>query len=263
VTAPASPSGPHHTLSVGNATIAYRHVSGRNPGIVFLGGFMSDMNGSKATALAAWTAEKGHAFTRFDYQGHGVSGGRFEDGTIGSWTRDALAVIDRVTEGPLILVGSSMGGWISLLAALARPERVTALVAIAAATDFTQDLIWDRIGADAQRRILDDGVWPMPEEGGGRPEPITRTLIEEGREHLLLRAPIPLTIPIRLVHGVEDRTVPWDRSLRLMERLTGADVRLTFVKDGDHRLSRPPDLALLTSVVGEVLESVAVMEQSP
>lgn len=250
------PNGPHHTLSVGTATIAYRQVLGRNPGVLFCGGFMSDMTGSKATVLDAWAYETGHAFTRFDYTGHGVSSGRFEDGTIGRWLDDTLAVIDRLTEGPLILVGSSMGGWISLLAALRRPERVVGLVGIAAAPDFTEDLMWDVMDAEARRQVTENGVWLMPEENGGAPEPVTRGLIEDGRNHLLLRTPIPLTIPVRLFQGVSDRTVPWPTATRLVERLDSADVRLTLIKDGDHRLSRPQDLALVIVALNELVESI-------
>lgn len=250
------PSGPHHTLSVGTATIAYRQVSGRNPGVLFCGGFMSDMTGSKATALDAWARESGHAFTRFDYAGHGVSSGRFEDGTIGRWLDDTLAVIDRLTEGPLILVGSSMGGWISLLAALRRPERVAALIGIAAAPDFTQDLMWDMMDETARREVMEKGVWLMAEENGGDPEPITRNLIEDGRNHLLLRAPIPLRIPVRLFQGVSDRTVPWPTATRLMERLDHADVRLTLIKDGDHRLSRPKDMDLVVRTLDELAAAI-------
>lgn len=246
------PNGPHHTLSVGTATIAYRQVLGRNPAVLFCSGFMSDMTGSKATALDAWARGAGHAFTRFDYTGHGVSSGRFEDGTIGQWLEDTLAVIDRLTEGPLILVGSSMGGWISLLAALRRPERVVGLVGIAAAPDFTEDLMWAAMDEDARRQVMETGVWLMPEENGGAPEPITRCLIEDGRNHLLLRAPIPLRVPVRLFQGQNDRSVPWPTATRLAERLDSADVRLTLIKDGDHRLSRSQDLALQIQAVEEL-----------
>jgi pimeloyl-ACP methyl ester carboxylesterase len=239
------------TLTRDGATIAFRRTPGRGPGVVFLGGYRSDMTGSKALALEAHCREAGRAFVRFDYQGHGASGGRFEDGTIGSWTEDALAVIDAATEGPQVLVGSSMGGWIMLLAALARPGRVAGLVGIAAAPDFTEDLVWDALGPEARGRMLADGRIEEP-SAYGDPYVYTRALVEDGRRRLLLRAPIPLACPVRLLHGMRDPDVPWETSLRLAGRLQAEDVRTTLVKDGDHRLSRPQDLALLLATVEEV-----------
>lgn len=259
--APAG-GGAHHSLTRGAATIAYRHTpgadpEGRTPGVLFLGGFMSDMTGTKAAALEEWAAARGLGYTRFDYQGHGASSGRFEDGTIGTWADDALAVLDRVTAGPQILVGSSMGGWMMLLTALRRPERVAGLVGIAPAPDFTEDLMWDLFDEPTRRRILEEGVWRRPSDYGPEPQPITRALIEEGRNHLLLRGPLALDKPVRLLHGMEDPDVPWRVSLRLAEALTGADVRVTLVKDGDHRLSRPQDIALLCRTVGDLVEELA------
>lgn len=265
----AATGGAHHSLRRGAATIAYHHTpaahrehdggghGGDLPGIMFLGGFMSDMTGGKATALEAWAVGQGLAFTRFDYQGHGASSGRFADGTIGLWADDALEVLDRVTSGPQILVGSSMGGWMMLLTALRRPERVAGLVGIAPAPDFTEDLMWDLFDPAIRRAITDEGVWLRPSEYGPDPQPITRALIEDGRNHLLLRGPIPFSGPTRLLHGQRDPDVPWQVSLSLAAALTGDDVRVTLVKDGDHRLSRPQDLALLCRTVGDLVRDLA------
>ncbi|MGQ9370935.1 alpha/beta hydrolase family protein [Azospirillum sp. ST 5-10] len=254
-TAAAAPEGgAHHSLSRGDATIAYRHTPGRSPGVMFLGGFMSDMTGTKARALEAWAVARGLAFTRFDYRGHGASSGRFEDGTVGAWADDAVAVLDAATRGPQVLVGSSMGGWMMLLAARRRPQRVAGLVGIASAPDFTEDLIWGRLDAATREVILREGRWFRPSQYFGEPKPVTRALIEEGRDHLLLRGPIPFAGPVRLLHGLRDEDVPWQTSVRLAEALTTADVRLTLVKDGDHRLSRDADLALIAATVGELTE---------
>jgi pimeloyl-ACP methyl ester carboxylesterase len=232
--------------------LAWARRGGTNPTVVFLPGFRSDMTGDKATALAACCAERGQAMLRFDYSGHGVSGGRFEDGTIGRWTDDALAVIDRLTEGPLVLVGSSMGGWIALLAALARPDRVAALIGIAAAPDFTETLMWQAMSFEQRATLMRDGVLPRPSEYG-EPYPITRALIEDGRNRLLLHASIALDCPVRLLHGQDDPDVPWEMALRIAEQLTSQDVQVILVKDGDHRLSRPQDLALLRRTLAPLL----------
>ncbi|MGE0726109.1 MAG: alpha/beta fold hydrolase [Alphaproteobacteria bacterium] len=194
--------------------LAYARTPGRGPGIVFLGGFMSDMTGTKAVALERHCRERGRAFLRFDYRGHGASTGAFADGTIGAWAGDAVAAIDALTEGPQLLVGSSMGGWLMVLAALARPARVAGLVGIAAAPDFTDDLMWDEMPEPVRRALLRDGVWHEPSQYSETPYPITLRLIEEGRQHFVLRAAIPLSCPVRLLHGVEDRDVPWTQSQR-------------------------------------------------
>lgn len=251
-----APAGGHNSLTCGGATIAYRHTPGRSPGIVFFGGFMSDMTGTKAVALEAWAVGRGLAFTRFDYQGHGASSGRFEDGTVGTWADDALAVLDRVTHGPQVLVGSSMGGWIMLLAALRRPERVAGLVGIAPAPDFTEDLIWNGLTDEARAELLRDGRWYRPSQYFDDPKPVTLALIEEGRSHLLLRGPIRFDGPVRLLHGMADPDVPWRTSLRLADALTSTDVRVTLIKDGDHRLSRDQDIALLCRTVAELVEEL-------
>ena len=232
--------------------LAWRRQPGRGPVVVFLPGFASDMTGSKAETLAAFCAAHGQAMLRLDYSGHGASGGRFEDGTIGRWTADALAVIDALTEGQVLLVGSSMGGWIALNVALARPARIAALVGIAAAPDFTEALIWPALDPAQRAELTSRGVLPLPSEYGS-PTPITRALIEDGRHHLRLSAPIPLHCPVRLLHGQQDRDVPWRTALTLAEWLEAEDVRVVLVKDGDHRLSRPADLALLCRTVGALL----------
>jgi pimeloyl-ACP methyl ester carboxylesterase len=232
--------------------LAWNHVRGRGPTIVFLPGFRSDMEGSKAVFLAQFAAAEGRAMLRLDYSGHGVSGGRFEDGTIGLWTADALAVIDAVTEGPLLLVGSSMGGWIGLNVALARRDRVVGYIGIAAAPDFTESLIWDFMPPAIQRKLMTEGVVYAPSDYGD-PLPLTRALIEDGRRHLLLGGPIPLTCPVRLLQGQQDREVPWQTALTIAEKVESQDVRVSLIKEGDHRLSRDDDLALLRQAVVEFL----------
>ena len=233
--------------------LAWRRRAGRGPGVVFLGGFNSDMTGTKAEELSAFCAAEGRAFLRFDYSGHGASGGRFVDGTIGRWAEDAACALDRLTEGPQVLVGSSMGGWIALLLALRRPGRVAALVGIAAAPDFTARIV-ETLPAEAREAIAREGVWRRP-SGYGDPYPITRALLEEGERHMLLSGgrPIPISAPVRLLHGQRDPDVPWGLSLRVAEAVASQDVQVALVKDGDHRLSRPQDLALLRRTLGALL----------
>ena len=233
----------------GRDTIAYRAMDGTPPGVMFLGGFMSDMTGTKACALEAHCRRAGRAYVRFDYSGHGASGGAFRDGTIGQWRDDALAVLDRIARGPQVLVGSSMGGWLVLLAALARPGRVAGLVGVAAAPDFTEDLIWSALDDEARRTLADTGVVERPCDYGEDPYPITMRLIEEARSHLLLRAPIPLDCPIHLLQGMADEDVPWRTALRLAEQVESGSVVVELVKDGDHRLSREQDIARLCAAV--------------
>ena len=232
--------------------LAWQRLAGRSPCLVFLPGYRSNMGGEKAQMLAAYCRERGQALLLFDYSGHGESGGAFTDGTIGRWAADALAAIDGLTEGPLVLVGSSMGGWIGLLAALARPERVTGFVTIAAAPDFTETLMWGSMMPEERAALLRDGVLHVPSQYG-EAMPITRALIEEGRDHLLLGGPIGLHCPVRLLHGQADADVPWETSLRLAERIEGSDVQLLLVKDGAHRMSRPSDLALLRAALQPLL----------
>ena len=238
------------------ATIAYRHTPGKGPGAMFLTGFRSDMTGGKALALETFCRALGRAYVRFDYTGHGESSGAFADGTIGRWTEDALMVLDRVTRGPQVLVGSSMGGWIALLLARARPDRIAGIVGIAAAPDFTEDLVNDVLDADARARLERDGQIVMPSAYDPEPCVITRRLIEEGRNHLLLRAPLAISVPVRLIHGLEDHDVPWQMSLTLAAQLTSPDVEVTLVKNGRHRLSEPHDLARLCATVEVLLKKI-------
>ena len=251
---PFHPTTPETLSRPDGATIAYHKTAGdktgkRAPGLVFLGGFASDMTGTKALALEAHARASGQDFLRFDYLGHGASSGQFEDGTIGRWAEDAIAVRDALTEGPQILIGSSMGGWIMLLAALARPERIAGLVGVAAAPDFTESLMWRRFTPEVRATLERDGVYYEPSEYGEEPYAITMELIVEGREHLLMDAPIPIACPVRLIHGSADPDVPWKLSLDLMERLASSDVEVTLVKGGGHRLSEPVDLARLAATV--------------
>jgi len=233
-------------------TLAWSRLPGRSPTIVFLPGFNSDMAGAKATALVGLCAARGQAMLRFDYSGHGISDGAFADGSIGRWSADAMAVIDAETDGPLLLVGSSMGGWIALLVARARPGRVAGLVGIAAAPDFTERLMWAAMTPDERARLTRDGRIEVPSEYGA-PTPITRELIEDGRRHLVLDGPIRLDCPVRLLQGQRDADVPWETALELSRQLVSEDVRVILIKDGDHRLSRPADLALLGETVAALL----------
>ncbi len=249
---------PQYLDSLSGVSIAYHRIPGKSPGVVFLGGFMSDMTGTKALALDRWACAHGRAFVRFDYRGHGDSSGTFTEGTIGLWRDDALAVLDRLTEGPQVLVGSSMGGWIATLAALARPERIAALVMIAPALDFTGDLMWDRFPEEVKGLLRREGVYRQPSTYSTEPYAVTMRLIEEGRRHFLLGRPIGFSGPVRILHGMADPDVPWQRSLTFAEWLDSADVRLVFLKDGDPRLSRPGDLALLTATLDELVSSLTL-----
>lgn len=246
-------SAPPRRLTRQNgATIAYHRSEGKTPGVMFLGGFMSDMAGIKATTLERHCRATGRAFVRFDYFGHGESDGQFVEGTIGRWRDDALAVLDEIAQGQQILVGSSMGGWIMLLVALARPARVRALIGVAPAPDFTEDLLYRALDAEQRATLEREDVVNLPSDYGDRPYPIARALIVEAREHLLLGAPIPLARPIRLLQGMADSDVPWRHALRIVECIAGMDVQLTLIKDGDHRLSRPEDLARLCATIDEL-----------
>jgi len=235
------------------ATIAYHQLAGRGPGVVFLGGFRSDMTGTKALFLEEYCGRRGQAYVRFDYCGHGASSGDVALETIGRWVEDAVEVIDALTEGRQILIGSSMGGWIMLLAALARIERIHSLVGIAAAPDFTEDLVWSRLNAAQRNEFRETGAVTLP----WRCDPAGHTyrlrLFEDGRRHLLTRAEIPLFCPVRLLHGMLDDAVPWQTSLRLAELLGSRDVTVTLVKEGDHRLSSDADLARLAAALDELL----------
>ncbi len=236
--------------------IAYHRSDGRAPGVVFLGGFRSDMTGAKALALEGFCRGRGQSFLRFDYSGHGASGGEFTDCTISTWLDDSLDALDRLSTGSQILVGSSMGGWLMLLAALRRPERVAGLVGIAAAADFTEELMWPNMAAPTRKKLMKDGVIHRPSAYGDGPYPITRALIEDGRNHLLLGAPIPIRCPVRLLHGMADSDVPWTFSQRLADRLESEDVTVTLFKKGGHRLAEPDEIAQINAAVTE-LSSIA------
>ena len=236
--------------------IAYARTEGRGPGVVFLGGFRSDMTGTKAQFLHDWAREQGRAFLRFDYSGHGQSSGAFEDGAIGDWAADAMAAVARLTAGPQILVGSSMGGWIALLLAREMPVHVAGLVTIAAAPDFTEDSMWQGFDAD-QRAVLEEvGHIALPSEYG-EPLVITKRLIADGRNHLVLRAPLDLPFPVRMLQGTADADVDQGVALRLLEHVTGPDIHLTLVKGADHRFSDPACLDLIAAALAEVTGAVA------
>lgn len=211
---------------------------------VWLSGFKSDMNGTKVVALERWAADDGHGFLAFDYSGHGASDGAFDEGTISSWRQDTLDAIDALSPGPLVLVGSSMGGWMALLAALARPERVSGIVLVAPAPDFTEKLMWAGLPETARTEILEKGYTLRPSDYD-EPYRITRGLIEDGRQWQLLDAPLDIACPVRVLQGMCDDDVPWQHAQRLVSALTTDDVTLTLVKDGDHRLSRNADILRL------------------
>jgi pimeloyl-ACP methyl ester carboxylesterase len=229
--------------------IAYRLTEGSLPGVVFLGGFNSDMNGSKALYAEALCKARGTRFLRFNYSGHGSSSGRFIDGTIGAWKQDALDMIDALAPGANILIGSSMGGWIMLLVALARTERIKGLLGIASAPDFTEELLWKTATGEQKAQLQSEGVIYVPNCYGGEPYPITMTLIEEGRKHLLLHDTVGITAPVRLLHGTRDEDVPWNVSQRLLEKLASPDGTLTLVKDAGHRLSEPNHLEMIEKLL--------------
>jgi pimeloyl-ACP methyl ester carboxylesterase len=249
-------------LSVGTGIaarqVAIRCRTGANPGLFWLGGFKSDMKGIKAEALDLWARDHGRAMTRFDYSGHGESGGSFTDGTIGQWLEETVVVFDSFCRGPQVVIGSSMGGWLALLLAreLARRAEananVIALVLVAPAVDFTEELMWKRFPAEVRREIEAKGVWQRPSQYSDEPYPITRNLIEEGRRHLLLDGMIETGCPVRILQGVQDPDVPWHHAVELTSRFARDDVVLTLVKDGDHRLSRPEDIERLIAAVAEL-----------
>ena len=240
----------------GGRRIAYRQREGRGPGVVWLGGFRSDMLATKAAALDDWAAARSRAFLRFDYSGHGESEGRFEDGTISRWLDDSLAVIGSRTSGPQILVGSSMGGWLALLAAgrLAAAGRPPAgLVLLAPAVDFTERLMWAGFDAATRREIAENGVHFRP-SAYGPPVPITRALIDDGRRHLMLDGPVRSHAPVHILQGMKDPDVPWRHATLLVEHLASDPAIVTLIKDGDHRLSRPQDIERLISAVDGIAD---------
>lgn len=235
------------------SSIAYRHSPGSTPGILFCAGFNSNMQGTKALALAQWCQEQGRQFTRFDYFGHGESSGAATEGSIGRWRDDTLAILDQVTSGPQLIVGSSMGGWLMLLAALQRPARILALVGLAAAPDFT-DRLRGELTARQHRQLAEDGFADLPNcYDDGVPYRVGRRLLEEGSAHRLLAGDIAIHVPVRLVQGQCDPDVPWRLALDLAEKIHSTDVEVHLVKDGDHRLSQPADLQRLRVIVAQLL----------
>jgi pimeloyl-ACP methyl ester carboxylesterase len=255
------PDSSSKVLTVGSGPaarpIAARVRSGQGPGLFWLGGFKSDMNGTKAQALDQWAQAQERACTRFDYSGHGESGGTFTDGTIGRWLEESLAVFTQLCRGPQVLIGSSMGGWLALLLARelqrhpAADVSIAGIVLIAPAVDFTEALMWRRFSVATKREIEQSGVWKRPSQYSEEPYPITRQLIEEGRNHLLLGGLIETGCPVRILQGVRDPDVPWNHAVELVSRFARDDVVLTLVKDGDHRLSRPEDIERMLAAVAE------------
>jgi len=236
--------------------LAYVYTPGRHPAVVFLGGFMSDMQGSKACDLEAWAVAQGRAFLRFDYSGHGASEGEFTDGTISAWVADAVAVIKAHFDTPVVLVGSSMGGWISLLLAQRQTVPIAGLLGIAAAPDFTEDSMWAEMSQAQRDEVIQNGIVYLPSDYDA-PYPISKNLLLDGRNNLVLRQPLALPFPARFLHGMADRDVTMDRPLAIMDHAAGADMHLTFVKDADHRFSTPKELILIRQTVADILAAVA------
>jgi pimeloyl-ACP methyl ester carboxylesterase len=243
-------------LTLETRRIAVHPRSGDSPGLFWLGGFKSDMQGTKAQALDRWAQAHGRACLRFDYSGHGESGGAFKDGTIGRWLAESLAVYTNLAKGPQVVIGSSMGGWLALLLARALREKksgppIAGMVLIAPAVDFTEELMWKHFPEAVKREIEDKGLWLRPSEYGEGPYPITKNLIEDGRKHLMLGGLIEPGCPVHILQGVQDPDVPWRHAVELVSRFARDDVVLTLIKDGDHRLSRPEDIERLLAAVKE------------
>ncbi len=240
------------SLEVDGAALAWRRVEGVGPTVVWLGGFRSEMSGAKSDAIGEWATARGRDFLRFDYFAHGASRGDFAQATITRWRGDVLAVIDRLTSGRLVLVGSSMGGWLACLAALARPERIAALALVAPAADFTSALLEPSLPPDARAALDRNGVWMRPSAYDPAGYPITARLLEDGARWSILPGPIPIEVPVRILQGGADADVPWRHALEMGQALKSADVVFSLIKDGDHRLSRPADLARLVAALEEV-----------
>jgi len=255
---PASPPVQYLARSDGHR-LAYQHWPGneRNFGLLYLSGFRSNMLGVKAQACAEYAQQRGIPFVRFDYFGHGQSSGRFIEGTLSRWLDDVLAVLDQLTTGPQILVGSSMGAWLALLAARRRADRIKAIVAIAAAVDFTEDLIWAQCSDAVKAQLTEQGYFNYQGEGNTEAYPITRALIEDGRKHLLLRQPLVLGLPVYCLHGQHDDSIPWQTSQRLAEVISGAEASVTLIPDGDHALSTPAQLQQLFALLEQATEHIA------
>jgi len=234
------------------ATIVYDKLPGDQPGVVFLHGLNSDRAGTKALSLRSHCAETGRAFISFDMYGHGDSSGSFAKGSISRWTEDAVAVCDELTNGPQVLVGSSMGAWVMMQTAIARPNRIHALIGVAPAPDFTEDLLWNIFSTKQKTEILKNGIIRLPSEHDEEPYEISLHLVEDGRRNLLLRERVPIKCPVRLIHGQNDADVPWSTSIALADTIESDDVQVILVKDGDHRLSRPEDIDRLLGVLEQV-----------
>jgi pimeloyl-ACP methyl ester carboxylesterase len=250
---------PHYLETPEGRRIAYRRSNGQGPGVVFMGGFRSDMEGTKALQLEAWARAGGRAFLRFDYSGHGSSGGEFEAGCIGDWFEDARAALG-LTEGKQVLVGSSMGGWIALLLAREVPERIAGLVTIAAAPDFTEDSMWAGFDEGQRRALAEAGRVALPSDYSDEPYVITRRLIEDGRQRLVLRTPLGLPFPVRMLQGTADADVEQEVALNLLAHAEGEDIRLTLVKGADHRFSTPDCLDLIEQSLMQVIARAEATE---
>lgn len=241
-------------LETGGLKIAYDKTDGAGPTVIFLGGYASARKSVKGSALWGWARETGRSFIRFDYSGHGDSEGEFTDATLGSWLEESLAVIDEVSDPDkkLVLVGSSMGGWVALLAAMKRPERVGGLILIACGADFTEEVIRKILPPEALIELQNKGILWKPATDTSPATPITWKFMEEAKNHLLLGGPIPITCPVRLFHGLKDKDVPWKTSLKVLENLTSADATLELIKEGDHRLSTVADIGKLKETISRV-----------
>ncbi len=238
------------------ATLAYQRTPGRSPGVIFLAGFRSDMQGGKALRLQQHLEKRGNAFLRFDYRGHGQSSARFEDGCIGDWARDALSALDELTDGPQVIIGSSMGGWLMLLTALQRPERIAGLIGVAAAPDFTNTLISRHLTDSQQHTLEQTGQVAIPSCYDDSPFIITQKLLDDGQQHALLHATVSLDMPVRLLHGMQDSDIPWQTSMTLVNQISSADLELQLIKQGDHRLSEPQDLDRLCTTLDSLLHQL-------
>lgn len=241
-----------HLTRPDGTRLAYRHRDGNTPAFVYLHGFGGDMDGVKASFVADEAERRGHAFLRFDFSGHGASGGRFEDGTVSQWRDEALLMIDRLVDGPMILVGASMGGWIAMLLALLLPARVVGVIGLAAAPDFTERRVWETLSASHRRALLRDGHTVVPDRAG-RDFHISRRLIEDGRRNALMGDRIDITCPVRLIQGQRDPEVPWDLAGQIASLIRSENVLVALIKDGDHQLSRPSDLRILFGMIADLL----------
>jgi len=234
--------------------IHYKHFSGKSPGIIFLSGYMSDMEGNKALALENLCKELGHSYIRFDYRGHGISDGTLVDGSISNWTQDTLNILDNIAKGQQILVGSSMGGWIMMLVSLKRKERISGLIGIASAPDFTEDLLPLQLGKDKIEEIYSQGECKIVRDDGSE-NIITKMLLEDGKTNLVLRDKITIDCPVELLHGINDEVVPWETSLGILDKISSNNVNITLIKNGDHRLSSPSDIQQLKQTVKKMFKT--------